>query len=71
MEVIIQRRDLRQPVSETLPAIEGLRLMQRGQTLEVSAPGCRGHQSTGVIDLGMSGSSRVTSPADDALQDLL
>ena len=62
-EVIVRRRDLRQPISETIDSIEGktIRSVSRRSKyllLEIAGAG------TLLIHLGMSGSLRVISPAD-------
>lgn len=62
-EVIVRRRDLRQPVSKNLAAIEGRRItavMRRSKYLLISID----DGSTLLIHLGMSGSLRVISPSD-------
>jgi formamidopyrimidine-DNA glycosylase len=62
-EVIVRRHDLRQPVSETLPMIEGRRICgvgRRSKYLLLAVDDA----STLLIHLGMSGSLRVISPAD-------
>lgn len=62
-EVIVRRRDLRQPVSDDLSAIEGRRIIgvdRRSKYLLLAID----DQSTILIHLGMSGSLRVISPAD-------
>ena len=63
-EVIVRRRDLRQPVSEDLPAIEGRCITgveRRSKYLLLGID----DGSTVLIHLGMSGSLRVIAPADD------
>lgn len=62
-EVIVKRRDLRQPVSPDLGAIEGrvikgVRRRSKYLLMEIS------DASVLLIHLGMSGSLRVVSPAD-------
>jgi len=61
-EVIVRRRDLRQPVSKNLSAIAGrriLRVWRRAKYLLVDVD----DGSTVLIHLGMSGSLRVVGPA--------
>lgn len=62
-DVIVRRRDLRQPVSRNLPAIRGRRITGVGRRskylLLAIDDGC-----TLLIHLGMSGNLRVASPAD-------
>lgn len=63
-EVIVRRRDLRQPVSNDLSAIEGRRVTgvgRRSKYLLLSID----DGSTVLMHLGMSGSLRVISPGDD------
>lgn len=62
-EVIIRRRDLRQPISENIDSIEGKTIQSVSRRskyllLEITGTG------TLLIHLGMSGSLRVISPAD-------
>jgi len=62
-EVIVRRRDLRQPVTKNLAAIEGRRITGVGRRskyllLEID------DGSTLLIHLGMSGSLRVIFPSD-------
>jgi formamidopyrimidine-DNA glycosylase len=62
-EVIVRRRDLRQPVSKDLAAIEGHRITgveRRSKYLLLGID----DGSTLLIHLGMSGSLRVSAPAD-------
>lgn len=62
-EVIVRRRDLRQPVSKDISAIEGRRVTgvsRRSKYLLLAID----DGSTVLIHLGMSGSLRVISPAD-------
>jgi formamidopyrimidine-DNA glycosylase len=62
-EVIVRRRDLRQPISDDLPAIEGRRITavsRRSKYLLLAID----DRSTILIHLGMSGSLRVISPTD-------
>ncbi len=62
-EVIIRRRDLRQPVSDDLPEIEGRTfagVSRRSKYLLLAID----DGTTLLIHLGMSGSLRVISPAD-------
>lgn len=62
-EIIVRRHDLRQPVSASLPAIEGrliLGVSRRSKYLLLKMD----DDSTLLIHLGMSGSLRVTHPAD-------
>ena len=63
-EVIVRRRDLRQPVSKDLAAIEGRRvtgvIRRRSKYLLLGID----DGSTLLIHLGMSGSLRVISPSD-------
>lgn len=63
-EVIVRRRDLRQPVSEDLPAIEGRCITGVGRRSKYLLLGID-DGSTVLIHLGMSGSLRVIAPADD------
>jgi len=63
VEVIVRRRDLRQPVSKSLALIEGrhitgVRRRSKYLLLDIDDGG------TVLIHLGMSGSLRVISPAD-------
>lgn len=63
VEVIVRRRDLRQPVSKNLSGIEGrhisgVRRRSKYLLLDIDDGG------TVLIHLGMSGSLRVISPAD-------
>lgn len=61
-EVIVRRRDLRQPVPESLAEIEGLRVIEvsrRAKYLLMHVE--KDHQV--IIHLGMSGSLRVVDPA--------
>lgn len=62
-EVIVRRRDLRQPVSKNLPAIEGRRIISVGRRSKYLLLGID-DASTLLIHLGMSGSLRVISPSD-------
>ena len=62
-EVIVRRRDLRQPVSDDLAAIDGRKIIgvtRRSKYLLLEID----DHSTLLIHLGMSGSLRVISPAD-------
>lgn len=62
-EVVVRRRDLRQPVSKNLSAIEGCRISgvtRRSKYLLLAID----DGSTVLIHLGMSGSLRVISPSD-------
>ena len=62
-EVIVRRRDLRQPVSKDLSSIEGCKITgvrRRSKYLLLAID----DGSTVLIHLGMSGSLRVISPAD-------
>lgn len=62
-EVIVRRRDLRQPISDDLPAIEGrliTAVSRRSKYLLLAID----DRSTILIHLGMSGSLRVISPTD-------
>lgn len=62
-EVIVRRRDLRQPVSKDISAIEGRKVMgvrRRSKYLLLKID----DGSTLLVHLGMSGSLRVISPAD-------
>ena len=62
-EVIVKRHDLRQPVSETIPAVEGRTISgvsRRSKYLLLAVD----DGSTLLIHLGMSGSLRVIDPAD-------
>ncbi len=63
-EVIVRRRDLRQPVPESISSIEGQRIERVGRRskyllLEIS------DRSTVIIHLGMSGSLRVVKADAD------
>lgn len=63
-EIIVRRRDLRQPVSSDIALIEGrtiagVRRRSKYLLLEIN------DASTLLIHLGMSGSLRVVSPKDD------
>lgn len=63
-EMIVRRRDLRQPVTRGIAAIEGSRIRavsRRSKYLLFELEG-RGHL---LIHLGMSGSLRVADPAED------
>lgn len=62
-DVIIRRHDLRQPISESLAAIEGRQVTQVGRRSKYLLLGIE-DQSTVLIHLGMSGSLRVATPAD-------
>jgi formamidopyrimidine-DNA glycosylase len=62
-EVIVRRRDLRQPVSENIATIEGRRIsavLRRSKYLLLSVD----DGSTLLIHLGMSGSLRVVAPSE-------
>ena len=62
-EVIVRRRDLRQPVSKSIAEIEGEKISavrRRSKYLLLDIEGA----GTLLIHLGMSGSLRVISPAD-------
>ena len=62
-EVIVRRRDLRQPVSKSIAAIRGHTITgvrRRAKYLLLDV----GDASTLLIHLGMTGSLRVASPAD-------
>ena len=63
MEVIVRRYDLRQPVSETITAVEGrtIRAVTRRSKYLLLAID---DGSTLLIHLGMSGSLRIIDPAD-------
>lgn len=63
-EVIVRRRDLRQPVSEELPVMEGRRITGVARRSKYLLLGID-DGSTVLIHLGMSGSLRVISPADE------
>ncbi|MGA0899514.1 MAG: bifunctional DNA-formamidopyrimidine glycosylase/DNA-(apurinic or apyrimidinic site) lyase [Luteolibacter sp.] len=63
-ELIVRRRDLRQPVTRAISAIEGktiLGVKRRSKYLLFELNGA-GHL---LVHLGMSGSLRVTKPADE------
>lgn len=63
-EIIVRRRDLRQPVTKGIGALEGrkvLRVSRRSKYLLFEIDG----GGTLLIHLGMSGSLRVVSPAED------
>ncbi len=62
-EVIVRRRDLRQPVSKNLANIEGRRFTQAGRRSKYLLLGID-DGSTLLIHLGMSGSLRLVTPAD-------
>jgi len=62
-EVVIRRRDLRQPVSKNLPAIEGHRFTGVGRRSKYLLPGID-DGSTLLIHLGMSGSLRLVPSAE-------
>jgi formamidopyrimidine-DNA glycosylase len=62
-EVIVRRRDLRQPVSKNLSAIEGRRVTSVRRRSKYLLLGMD-DGGTLLIHLGMSGSLRVISPAD-------
>ncbi|HSP44343.1 MAG TPA: bifunctional DNA-formamidopyrimidine glycosylase/DNA-(apurinic or apyrimidinic site) lyase [Luteolibacter sp.] len=62
-EAIVRRRDLRQPVSKNLAAIEGRRFTQAGRRSKYLLLGID-DGSTLLIHLGMSGSLRLVTPAD-------
>lgn len=62
-EVIVRRRDLRQPVPESLDEVEGRRITavgRRSKYLLVAID----DGTTLILHLGMSGSLRVASPSD-------
>ena len=62
-EIIVKRYDLRQPVSETIPALEGRvisSVTRRSKYLLLAIDDA----STLLIHLGMSGSLRVIAPSD-------
>lgn len=63
-EVVVRRRDLRQPITNGIDSIEGCRVtsvMRRSKYLLLGLDDGR----TLLIHLGMSGSLRVIDPADD------
>jgi len=63
-EVIVRRRDLRQPVSKNISVIEGRRIsavVRRSKYLLLSID----DGSTLLIHLGMSGSLRVVAPSEE------
>jgi formamidopyrimidine-DNA glycosylase len=62
VEVIIRRRDLRQPVSDDLPLIEGRKVTQVKRRSKYLLLGIE-DGSTVLIHLGMSGSLRVVDPS--------
>lgn len=62
-EIIIRRRDLRQPVSESLGEIEGRAVVSVGRRSKYLLLGID-DGSTLLIHLGMSGSLRVIDPAE-------
>jgi len=62
-EVIIRRSDLRQPVSATMPALEGRIIVGVSRRSKYLLLGIN-DGSTLLIHLGMSGSLRVIDPAD-------
>lgn len=62
-EVIIQRYDLRQPVSETLATVQGRHITHVSRRSKYLLLGIE-DQSTVLIHLGMSGSLRVATPAE-------
>jgi formamidopyrimidine-DNA glycosylase len=62
-EVIVRRRELRQPVSKDIRAIEGRRVTGVSRRSKYLLLGID-DGSTVLIHLGMSGSLRVISPAD-------
>ncbi len=62
-EIIVRRRDLRQPVSDSLSSLEGQRILgvrRRSKYLLLDME----NGSTLLLHLGMSGSLRVIDPAD-------
>ena len=61
-EVIVRRRDLRQPVSKNLAAIEGLRITTASRRSKYLLLGIDDGQTL-LIHLGMSGSLRVLVPS--------
>jgi formamidopyrimidine-DNA glycosylase len=63
-EVIVRRRDLRQPVSPDLGSIEGCRFTDIGRRAKYLLLGID-DGSTLLIHLGMSGSLRLAAPADE------
>ncbi len=62
-EVIVRRHDLRQPVSESMPALEGRIITGVSRRSKYLLLGID-DGSTLLIHLGMSGSLRVIDPAD-------
>ena len=62
-EVIVRRRDLRQPVSKDLAAIEGRRFTDAARRSKYLLLGID-DGSTLLVHLGMSGSLRLAAPAD-------
>jgi formamidopyrimidine-DNA glycosylase len=63
-EVIVRRRDLRQPVSQSIHQLEGRTITCVSRRSKYILLGVD-DGSTMVIHLGMSGSLRVIAPADD------
>lgn len=63
-EVIVRRRDLRQPVTDGIEAIEGCRVLRVDRRSKYLLF-CLDDGSTLLVHLGMSGSLRVVHPADD------
>lgn len=62
-EVIVRRRDLRQPVTESLSSVEGLKILgvsRRSKYLLFALE----DGTTVLVHLGMSGSLRVIAPAE-------
>ncbi len=64
LEVIVRRWDLRWPVSPELPGVEGRRFVSVGRRSKYLLLGTDGGRPV-MIHLGMSGSLRVVSPAEE------
>ena len=64
LEVIVRRRDLRQPVAKDLSVIEGRSFTNVGRRAKYLLLGVD-DGSTLLVHLGMSGSLRLAAPADE------